>query len=146
MGRSGPPWLGPQAPSCNPPRRMRHSLSGVERTALVRRWCLCRGWLSPQQLCFRLVPSPGGDAGLSVPPPEIPQVLASRLDVWLLQPRVVANLVPFARGIQIAGIEANASRFVRNLSLLKEVLRAAVEVENLLLVFDCFVAISLESV
>src|SRR5438270_7028921 len=58
----------------------------------------------------------------------------------------VTYLVPLGRGIRISGVEANASRLVRNLSLLKEVLHAAVEVENLLFVFDCFVAITLESV
>jgi len=93
-----------------------------------------------------LVASPSRDAGLRVLPPKVPQVLTGGFDFRFLQSRVVTYLVPLGRGIRISGVEANASRLVRNLSLLKEVLHAAVEVENLLFVFDCFVAITLESV
>jgi hypothetical protein len=72
--------------------------------------------------------------------------LPSGLDVGFLKSRVVAHLVPLVRSVQIAGIDTNASRLIRNLSLLKEVLHAAVEVENLLFVLNGFLAIPLESI
>src|SRR5207249_8221684 len=83
-------------------------------------------------LRFHLVASPSRDAGLRVLPPKVPQVLPGGLDAGFFQSRVTTYLVPLGRGVQIPGVEANASRLVRNLSLLKEVLHAAVEVENLL--------------
>ena len=104
---------------------------------------LCR---SNMLLRFRLVAVPGGDASLRVLPPEVPQVLPSGLDVRFLQPRIVADLVPLVSSVQIAGIDTNASHLVRDLSLLKEILHAAVEVENLLFVLNGSLAIPLESI
>src|ERR1017187_6045701 len=86
------------------------------------------------------------ERSLSVLPPEGPQVLPSGLDVRFLQPRVVANLIPLVRSVEIAGIDTNASHLVRDLPLLKDVLHAAVEVENLLFVLNGFLAIPLKSV
>ena len=70
----------------------------------------------------RLVAPARGQPRLRVLPPELPQVLAGRRDVRLLQPRLVAALVPGLGRRVVAGLEAHAGELVRNLPRHVEVL------------------------
>src|SRR5580704_8358158 len=97
-------------------------------------------------LCISEITSPGCNASLCVLPAEIPKVLPGRLDVRFFHACVVPDFVPFLGRVQIAGIDTHTSRLVRDLSLLEEVLHAAIKVEDVLLVLDCLLATSLESV
>ena len=92
------------------------------------------------------VSPPRRDASLRMLPAKIPQIHAGGLDVRFFQSGVVAKLVPSRGSIQVAGVDAYAGRFVRDFSLLEEVFRDGVVVENLLLVFGGLLAVRFKGI
>src|ERR1700747_2090028 len=65
---------------------------------------------------------------MRVPPTKLPKVSPTRFDVGFLQSGVVAYLIPLMGSVQIARVNAHASRLVGNLALLKKVFHAPVVV------------------
>jgi len=65
---------------------------------------------------------------MRVLPTKLPKVSPTRFDVGFLQSGVVAYLIPLMGSVQIARVNAHASRLVGNLALLKKVFHAPVVV------------------
>src|SRR6516164_5098803 len=76
-------------------------------------------------LRFGQVSATRRESGLRVLPAKVPQIHASRLNVGFFQSSVVAHLVPMEGRIQVAGVDASASGFVSNFSLLTKPLALA---------------------
>ena len=69
-----------------------------------------------------------GDPRPRVRPPEIPEILAIRWDVRLLQPGFVASLIPGISGIPVSGFETDSTQFVSHFAGVVEIRRREVKV------------------